>query len=139
MQRRCIDCNRILVQDGSVIACCIDLAGQWYCYPCAPREVQADARAHKYSPNDEITVLPPDVPGFTIERPDHYKNSGKLRDYEVADDWRLPAILAQALKYIKRHALKGNPVEDLEKARDCITLHLEHLEMAEQIREACSE
>ena len=64
-----------------------------------------------------------------MERPDHYKNApGNLRDYVVADDWELPAILGQALKYIKRHRYKGKPVEDLTKAMGCIELAIEQLE-----------
>jgi len=63
-----------------------------------------------------------------IERPDHYANSGEIRDYVVADDWRLPQLLGNVLKYLKRYRHKGHPVADLNKAIDCIKLQIEQLE-----------
>ena len=70
-----------------------------------------------------------------IERPDHYEKSGKIRDYEVADDWGLPQLLGNVLKYLKRHQHKGHPEEDLGKARDCIIIHLEDIAKAKQAEE----
>jgi len=62
------------------------------------------------------------------ERPRHYAESGSIRDYEVADDWKVPAMLAQALKYLYRYRNKGDPIADLRKAQDCIGYHIEQLE-----------
>jgi len=48
--------------------------------------------------------------------PPHYTNC-TIEPMDVIEDWKLPHHLACVVKYIKRHTLKGNPVQDLEKAR----------------------
>ncbi len=52
----------------------------------------------------------------TVDHPAHY-NTGKYEVIDVIEDWRLTFNAGNALKYIGRHAYKGEPIEDLEKAR----------------------
>lgn len=53
-----------------------------------------------------------------INHPSHY-NSGKievieyLKDQGIAEDF----CIGNVIKYVSRHKFKGNPLEDLEKAK----------------------
>jgi len=134
-KRFCLPCGKLLVSDGVVMEDCYRINLNWHCCACGGVSVSDKDFCSSFAKGDKVTFMH-EIPGFTIknsggpagiERPDHYKNSGKIRDYVVADDWGLPAILAQALKYIKRHRLKGHPVEDLRKAVACVELAIEQL------------
>lgn len=51
--------------------------------------------------------------------PAHY-SKGKYTPWEVIDDWKLDYYTGNALKYVCRHKHKGKPVEDIQKAIDCL-------------------
>ena len=107
MKVLCCECGKQGTSDakGSLAAFAFQLCdGMFYCEKCIEQARRVAAAS-----------------------PSHYVKSGKIRDYVVADDWGLPAILAQALKYIKRHRLKGHPVQDLRKAVACVELAIEQL------------
>ena len=58
--------------------------------------------------------------------PKHYTDCS-IEPMDVIEDWGLPHHLACVVKYIKRHTLKGSPVQDLEKARWYLDRYLEAL------------
>lgn len=51
-----------------------------------------------------------------VDHPKHY-TYGNIETIEVIEDWNLGYNLGNVLKYIARADHKGNPVEDLKKAR----------------------
>lgn len=59
-----------------------------------------------------------------ITEPEHYTH-GNIQPLDVIEDWDLPFHLASVIKYIARYRYKGNPEQDLEKAREYITRFLE--------------
>jgi hypothetical protein len=66
---------------------------------------------------------PSTPPPETVDHPPHY--GGKDNPFEairVIDAWQLGFALGNVVKYIARHRHKGNPVEDLKKAR----LYIDH-------------
>ena len=50
-----------------------------------------------------------------INWPKHY-NAGNIQPIDAIEDWKLDFRLANAVKYIARHAHKGTAKKDLEKA-----------------------
>jgi hypothetical protein len=62
--------------------------------------------------------------GDAVNNPAHY-NAGSIEVIDAIDAWGFgPGFCAgNAIKYIARHEHKGQPVEDLEKAR----WYLDHL------------
>jgi hypothetical protein len=59
--------------------------------------------------------------------PAHYSN-GKYTPWEIVDDWKLEYYCGNALKYICRHKHKGTPVQDIQKAIDCMIKYKTNLE-----------
>lgn len=59
--------------------------------------------------------------------PAHYAN-GKYTPWEIVDDWKLDYYCGNALKYVCRHKHKGKPVEDIQKAIDCLIKYKANLE-----------
>ena len=66
-----------------------------------------------------------------IDHPDHY-NSGKYEVIDVIEDWDLGFHLGNAIKYIARAEYKGNPKEDLKKARWYLDRHIDVYEEDEE-------
>lgn len=58
--------------------------------------------------------------------PAHY-SKGKYTPWEVIDDWKLDYYTGNALKYVCRHKHKGKPVEDIQKAIDCLIKYKQNL------------
>jgi hypothetical protein len=58
--------------------------------------------------------------------PAHY-SKGKFTPWEVIDDWKLDYYCGNAVKYVCRHKHKGNPVEDIQKAIDCLIKYRDNL------------
>lgn len=54
---------------------------------------------------------------MTIDHPDYYRKDSGHEAIDVIEAWGLGFNLGNALKYISRAGLKGDAVEDLEKAR----------------------
>lgn len=52
----------------------------------------------------------------TINHPEHY-TFGTIEVIDVIEDWEMGYHLANVLKYIARSPYKGNPLEDLKKAK----------------------
>ncbi len=50
-----------------------------------------------------------------VSHPAHY-NHGEYETIDVIEDWNLGFHCGNAIKYISRHAHKGAPVRDIEKA-----------------------
>lgn len=63
-----------------------------------------------------------------VEHPDHY-NATKFEVWDILDEW-FPTnpLLWQVGKYIARANHKGNPVEDLKKARAYLEREIARLE-----------
>ncbi len=59
--------------------------------------------------------------------PAHYSH-GKITPWEVIDDWDLDYYCGNATKYVCRHKHKGKPVEDIQKAIDCLIKYKQKLE-----------
>jgi hypothetical protein len=57
-----------------------------------------------------------------VTAPSHYKLGNGLEVLDVMESlgWAEGYLKANALKYLMRHEHKGNPVEDLKKARYCL-------------------
>lgn len=66
-------------------------------------------------PGMEIPFFKGDEQPDMVNSPPHY-TQGLYEPIDVIDDWDLPYNLGNALKYIARHAHKGNPAQDLDKA-----------------------
>lgn len=60
-----------------------------------------------------------------VKSPKHYTAGRKFEPKDVIRDWRLNFNLGSALKYIARAGRKGDPVEDLEKAREYLAFEIE--------------
>lgn len=54
--------------------------------------------------------------GGGVVHPSHY-NQGKIEVIDAIEDWKLGFNPGNAVKYIARHEYKGDPIENLEKAR----------------------
>ncbi len=58
--------------------------------------------------NDEVDL---------VNHPPHYKSASGLEVIDVIESFGLGFRLGNCIKYILRHSNKGNPLEDLAKAR----------------------
>ena len=67
-----------------------------------------------------------------IHNPAHYCFS-RYEPKDVIHEWGLNFNLGSAVKYISRAGRKGDPVEDLEKAREFLRFEIDALR-AERIR-----
>ena len=54
--------------------------------------------------------------GGAVNHPNHY-NVGKIEVIDAIEDWKLGFNPGNAVKYIARHEFKGDPIENLEKAK----------------------
>lgn len=63
----------------------------------------------------------------SVKSPNHYVAGRKYEPKDVIRDWRLNFNLGSALKYIARADRKGDPVEDLEKAREYLAFEIDAL------------
>lgn len=52
-----------------------------------------------------------------VDHPDHYRKDTGFEAIDVIEAWGLGFSLGNAVKYIARAGLKGDAVEDLEKAK----------------------
>jgi hypothetical protein len=59
--------------------------------------------------------------------PAHYTH-GKIEPWDVVKDWGLDYFTGCAMKYVCRHKHKGTPVQDIQKAIDCLIKYKENLE-----------
>ena len=60
-----------------------------------------------------------------VDHPDHYRRDTGHEAIDVIEAWGLGFCLGNAVKYIARAGLKGDAVEDLEKARWYIDREIE--------------
>lgn len=67
------------------------------------------------------------VPKEAVDHPAHY-NQGSIEVIDAIEDWKLGFNDGNAVKYIARHRHKGNPIEDLRKARWYIDREIQRLE-----------
>ena len=51
-----------------------------------------------------------------VDHPAHY-NQGRFEVIDVIEDWDLNFCEGNVVKYVARHRHKGEPLEDLRKAR----------------------
>lgn len=51
-----------------------------------------------------------------VNHPSHYTH-GTIEVIDAIEDWKLGFHAGNVVKYVARHQHKGNPVEDLKKAR----------------------
>lgn len=62
-----------------------------------------------------------------VKSPKHYTEGRKFEPKDVIRDWGLNFNMGSALKYIARAGRKGDPIEDLEKAREYLSFEVEAL------------
>jgi hypothetical protein len=70
--------------------------------------------------NVEIDVNAPERPPTRVDmvnQPAHYRAGDTYETIRVIEAWRLGFNLGNTVKYISRAGAKGDPVEDLKKAR----------------------
>ena len=51
-----------------------------------------------------------------VDHPSHY-NSGNIEVIDAIEDWELNFCEGNVIKYVARHRHKGEPLEDLKKAK----------------------
>ena len=51
-----------------------------------------------------------------VNHPSHY-NQGRIEVIDAIEDWDLNFCEGNVVKYVARHRFKGEPLEDLKKAR----------------------
>ena len=51
-----------------------------------------------------------------VDHPTHY-NQGKIEVIDAIEDWALNFAEGNVVKYVARHRFKGEPLEDLKKAK----------------------
>jgi hypothetical protein len=66
-----------------------------------------------------------------ISKPSHYTEGRMYEPKDVIRDWGLNFNLGSAVKYISRAGRKGDAVEDLRKAKQCIDFEIQALEMGD--------
>ena len=52
----------------------------------------------------------------SVDHPKHY-NIGKIEVIDAIEEWNMCFCGGNVIKYVVRHNHKGNPIEDLEKAK----------------------
>lgn len=62
-----------------------------------------------------------------IKNPKHYTEGRDYEPHAVIEDWGLNFNLGNALKYISRAGRKGDPLEDLQKARQYINFEIDRI------------
>lgn len=72
----------------------------------------------------EKAKAPTDRDSRMIDHPPHYTATA-IEPIDVIEQWGLGFHLGNCLKYLARCELKGNPIEDLEKARWYLTREIE--------------
>lgn len=72
-------------------------------------------------------VMEESIKQSKAESPSHY-TSTKITTLDVVSDWNLDFYLGNTIKYIQRHTLKGNAVQDLKKAAHYLRLYIDKLE-----------
>ncbi len=98
---------------------CIE--GMTYLYCGLPFKPLKKCPCNHWKPKQEPVASDP------INHPPHYTRG----QYEVVDvilDWQLDYLTGSCVKYIGRHQWKGQPLEDLRKARWFLTRAIEELE-----------
>ena len=65
-----------------------------------------------------------------VSHPAHY-NHGEYETIDVIEDWNLGFHCGNAIKYISRHAHKGAPIRDIEKAIWYLERYLDTLQEEE--------
>lgn len=66
-----------------------------------------------------------------VNHPAHY-TMGKIEPIDAIEDWQLGFHLGNTVKYIARAEHKGNPLQDLKKARWYLDRHIQRLEKEAQ-------
>ncbi len=51
-----------------------------------------------------------------VNNPKHY-NAGKIEVIDAIEEWKMGFCDGNVIKYVARHKYKGNPIEDLKKAK----------------------
>lgn len=87
--------------------------------------IDPDGKVTTYDTKEEA-----DAVFNALTKPAHY-NSTAIDALTVIDDWGLDFRLGNTIKYIARHGRKGTPLQDLEKAREYLTLAIERLKATE--------
>lgn len=78
-------------------------------------------------------IPPPLTPNDAVSHPSHYISGRNYEPKDVIRDWDLNFNLGSAVKYISRAGRKGDPIQDLRKARQFIEFEIEALEKERNI------
>ena len=70
-----------------------------------------------------------------VHKPSHYAKGRRFEPKDVIADWELGFNLGNALKYISRCGRKGDPVEDLQKAKECINFEIDEYKKSRDKKE----
>lgn len=68
----------------------------------------------------------------TVNHPAHYHKDSGVEVIDAIEAWRLGFSLGNAVKDIARSAFKGNPLEDLKKARWYLDRAITNLDQGKQ-------
>ncbi len=74
----------------------------------------------------------------SVKSPSHYTAGRRHQPKDVIRDWKLNFNLGSALKYIARAGRKGDPVEDLEKAREYLAFEIEAIKAERNKGKCCT-
>ena len=100
------------------------LCGQWWSRD-AEMPDQIEIEISRTQPTKKFVAIK-ETPD-SVNHPPHYK-SGGMEVIDVIEAFRLNFRLANSIKYILRHRAKGNPLEDLKKARWYLDREISKLE-----------
>lgn len=67
------------------------------------------------------------IPKETVDHPAHY-NAGKIEVIDAIEDWKLNFHLGNVVKYVARAEHKGNPLDDLKKARWYLDRYIQQIQ-----------
>lgn len=75
---------------------------------------------------------PRQAPEHSPVSPGYYQAPNGVSFHQIVDGWQLDHWDANAVKYVLRGKLKGNPIEDCEKAIWCLMHKLALLKAAQR-------
>jgi hypothetical protein len=88
------------------------------------RIVQGSSEYSRLKGLEAIKGIEDGLSGDTIHKPSHYTKGRRFEPKDVIADWELGFNLGNALKYISRCGRKGDPIEDLQKAKEFIDFEI---------------
>lgn len=114
-----IACDRICLKCGKTIFSAWD-----ECWDCTNVHIPAGA-----------------IEVDSVNHPEHY-TQGKIEVFDALDDWSeagmISYCISNVIKYLTRYQLKGNPLQDLKKARWYLNREIEKYEKSDPRKDSTS-